>query len=46
MTHLSFIAASYGLGVLLPVAYAVAAFQRVSAARRKLASLDPRASRG
>lgn len=45
MTHLPFIAAAYALGVAIPVAYAVAAWQRVAAARRKLASIDPREHR-
>lgn len=42
MTHLPFIATAYALGILLPVGYAMAAFQRVAAARRKLAAIDPR----
>ena len=45
MTHLPFIAVAYALGVLVPVAYAIAAWQRASAARRKLASIDPRGHR-
>ncbi len=42
MTHLPFIAASYALGVLLPGAYAVAAFLRMRAASRRLAAVDTR----
>lgn len=45
MTHLPFIATSYALGILLPVVYAIAAFQRMAAARRKLAVIDPRDQR-
>lgn len=45
MTHLPFIAAAYALGVLVPVGYAIAAWQRAAAARRKLAAIDPRAPR-
>ena len=46
MTHLPFIAASYALGVLLPAAFAVAAFLRMRTAQRRLAAIDPRASPG
>ncbi len=45
MTHLPFVAASYTLGVLLPVIYAVAAFQRTRRAARRLASIDTRRPR-
>lgn len=45
MTHLPFVAASYALGVLVPVVFAILAFTRMGAARRKLAAIDPRASR-
>lgn len=45
MTHPVFVAAAYTLGVLVPLVYALAAFQRASAARRKLAAIDPRGSR-
>ena len=44
MTHLPFIAASYGLGVVIPVGFAVAAIVRAGAARRRLALIDPRSS--
>ena len=45
MTHLPFIAAAYSLGVLIPIGFGLAAFQRMTAARRKLAAIDPRAGR-
>ena len=45
MNHLFFIAASYGLGVLVPAGFGVAAFIRMGTARRKLAAIDPRANR-
>jgi type IV secretory pathway TrbD component len=45
MTHLGFIAASFGLAVLVPAAFGVLTWQRLTVARRRLAALDPRASR-
>ncbi len=42
MTHLPFIAASYALGVLIPAGFALSAFLRLGAARRRLAAIDPR----
>jgi hypothetical protein len=42
MTHLPFIAAAYALGILVPIAYGLAAWQRAAAARRKLTAIDPR----
>ena len=45
MTHLGFIAASYGLAVAIPVVFAFGAMPRLSAARRRLAAVDPRAAR-
>ena len=45
MNHLPFIAASYALGILFPAGFAIAAFLRMGAARRKLAAIDPRARR-
>jgi cytochrome c biogenesis protein CcdA len=45
MTNLPYIAASYALGIGVPAVYAVAAWLRVTAARRKLAAIDPRAHR-
>ncbi len=44
MTHLPFVAASYALGVLLPAAYAIAAWRRMQLASRRLAAI-PRVGR-
>ncbi|MGI3776409.1 MAG: hypothetical protein ACRYGC_03855 [Janthinobacterium lividum] len=46
MTHLPFIAASYGLAAVLVVAYAANAAVRLGQARRRLAALDPRTAAG
>jgi hypothetical protein len=46
MTHLPFIAAAYALGILIPVAFAVDAFRRMGAAKRRLDAIDPRRNRG
>jgi hypothetical protein len=45
MNHLFFIAASYGLGVIVPAGFGIAAFVRMGAARRRLAAIDPRIGR-
>jgi hypothetical protein len=45
MTHWPFIAASYALGVLVPLVFGIAAFTRMGSARRRLAAIDPRANR-
>ena len=45
MTHLPYIVAAYALGVLIPGTFAVAAFLRMGAARRRLAAFDPRVRR-
>ena len=45
MTHWPFIAASYALGVLIPLLFGIAAFARMGTARRRLAAIDPRAHR-
>jgi hypothetical protein len=45
MNHLPFIAASYALGVLIPVSFAVAAYLRMANARRRLIAIDPRVNR-
>jgi hypothetical protein len=45
MTHWPFIAASYALGVLIPLVFGIAAFTRMGRARRRLALIDPRANR-
>jgi cytochrome c biogenesis protein CcdA len=42
MNHLSFIVAAYALGIGVPVGFAIAAMQRLSVARRRLAAIDPR----
>ena len=44
MTHLPFIAATYVLGVTVPLVLAVGAWRRLAQARRRLAALDPRAA--
>jgi hypothetical protein len=46
MTHLPFIAGSYALGILVPVGFALSAYLRLGAARRRLAAIDPRARGG
>jgi hypothetical protein len=46
MTHLPFIAGSYALGILIPVGFALSAYLRLGAARRRLAAIDPRARPG
>ena len=38
MTHLPFIAASYVLGVLVPLVFGIAAFTRMGTAGRRLAA--------
>ncbi len=43
MTHLPFIAATYALGLAVPIVFAVAAWQRLVRAQRRLAAIDPRA---
>ena len=45
MTHLGFVAASYALGVAIPVAFALNAALRLASVRRRLAAVDPRAAR-
>jgi hypothetical protein len=42
MNHLGFIAAAYGVGILLPAAFAISAWTRMAAAKRKLDAIDPR----
>ena len=42
MTHLPFIAVSYVLGVGVPLLLGILAWQRLAAARRRLAAIDPR----
>jgi hypothetical protein len=43
MTHLGFIAASYALGIGIPVVFGLSAARRLAIARRRLAAIDPRA---
>jgi cytochrome c biogenesis protein CcdA len=45
VTHLSFIAASYTLGLAVPVAFAAEAWARMRAAKRRLAVIDTRGGR-
>ncbi len=45
MTHWPFIAASYALGVLIPLVFGISAFTRMGFARRRLALIDPRSHR-
>ena len=45
MTHLPFVAATYGLAVLVLLGYGISAWLRIGAARRQLAAIDPRRER-
>ncbi len=45
MTHLPYIVAAYGLTLVIVAIFAVNAWQRTGAARRRLAALDPRERR-
>ena len=45
MTHLPYIVAAYGLGVLVPGTFAALAFLRMRTARRRLAAIDQRRRR-
>ena len=45
MTYLPYIAASYTLGIAIPIGYALSAFLRAGRARRRLAAIDPRQHR-
>jgi hypothetical protein len=45
MTHLPFIAASYGLAALVLGWLGIGAWLRVGGARRRLAAIDPRRGR-
>ncbi len=44
MTHLPYIAASFGLGLAGPVLCAAGAWRRRAQARRRLAQIDPRSA--
>jgi len=43
--HLRYVAASYGLALVVAVAFAVDAWLRVRRARRRLEAIDPRVQR-
>ena len=43
MTHLPFIAAAYGLAILIAGGFSIAAWRRMRRAARQLAAIDPRA---
>jgi heme exporter protein D len=45
VTHLPYVTASYGLALLVGVAFAVDAWLRVRRARRRLEAIDPRRNR-
>jgi len=45
MNHLGFIVAAYAVGIILPGAFAVAAWTRMARATRKLDAIDPRRQR-
>jgi len=42
MTHLPYVAASYGLALAVALGFAVSAWLRVGRARRRLDAIDPR----
>ena len=45
MTHLPYVAASYGLALLVGAAFAVEAWLRMRRAARRLETIDPRRNR-
>jgi cytochrome c biogenesis protein CcdA len=45
VNHLPFVASAYALGILVPVAFAAAAWARTRRAERRLAALDTRTRR-
>ena len=45
MTFLPYVAASYTLGVVIPGAFALAAWRRMRIATARLAAIDPRRAR-
>jgi len=45
MNHLGFIVASYAIGVLLPAAFAISAWTRMTRVARRLDAIDPRRRR-
>lgn len=44
MTHLPYVLSCYALGVIIPMAFGIAAVLRMRAAGQKLAAIDPRRS--
>jgi len=42
MTHLPYVTACFGLGVAVPIVFAVGAWRRLDKARLRLAQIDPR----
>jgi heme exporter protein CcmD len=46
MTHLPYVAAAYGLCLLLLLGLAIGAWLRLRAVRRVLSAIDPRERRG
>ena len=46
MTHLPYIAATYALGLGIPLVLGVLAARRLGRARRMLLAIDPRATTG
>jgi hypothetical protein len=45
MTHLTYIIAAYGVFVVIAVWFSTASWTRMTRARKRLAAIDPRASR-
>ena len=44
MSHLGFVAASYALGIGVPLVLALSGWRRLVSARRRLQAVDPRMS--
>ncbi len=42
MTHFSYVAACFALGLAVPAIFAVSAWRRLNQVRRRLAAIDPR----
>lgn len=45
MTHLPFVAAAYAMGLAVPAAFGLLAWQRLVRAKRRLRAVDPREAR-
>ena len=45
MTHLGYVAAAYGLALVVGAGFAIDAWLRVGRARRRLEAIDPRRQR-